>query len=84
MKAQLRVRNTSAAAKPGPYAVSARTSRSAIAATHKTLLFRECGEQLTPQTRPRPPDHGRTDATSLHSALVVVLIKEKSLNHCHI
>ena len=32
------------------------------------LLFRECGG---------PPDQGRTDPTSLHSALVVVLIKEK-------
>ena len=35
------------------------------------------GEHWTPQTRPRPPHHGRTVPTSLQSALVVVLIKEK-------
>ena len=38
---------------------------------------RRAGEHLTPQTWPRPPDHGRTVPTSLHIALVVVLTKEK-------
>ena len=78
VKAQFGVRNTSAAGKPGGHAVesagnggcsSARSSRSAAAATHKTLPFFECEEeQSTPQTRPRSPDHRRTDPTSPHSA----------------
>ena len=48
---------------------------------HTHATFPRAGEHLVPQTRPGPPDHGRTVPTSRHSALAVV--PEKSQNSTH-